>query len=162
MSLDGYIAGPDGEYDWIVMDPDIDFQALFSAYDTVLLGRKSYEASKNQSAGGGMPGMESYVFSRTLRQADCPGVTVSADLSKTMTALKGNPGKDIWLFGGGSLFRSCLELGLVDALEIAIIPVILGNGVPMVPHPAILSKLQLVNHMIYEKTGTVWLEYKVV
>src|SRR5436190_2949497 len=109
MSLDGYIAGPNGESDWIVMDPDIDFGALMSSFDTVLLGRKTYETTKGHG-GNGMPGVQSYVFSRTLRQQDCKGVTVSDDPAKTIAALKATPGKDIWLFGGGQLFRSLLEL----------------------------------------------------
>jgi dihydrofolate reductase len=161
MSLDGYIAGPNGESDWIVMDPDIDFHALVSAFDTVLLGRKTYEATRQQGGGGGMPGMQAYVFSRTRRPDDCPGVIVSDNPRETLTALKAKAGKDMWLFGGGSLFRSLLELGLVDSVEVAIIPVLLGGGVPLLPSPATLAQLKLVKHRIYEKTGTVWLEYVV-
>jgi four helix bundle suffix protein len=86
MSLDGYIAGPNGESDWIVMDPEIDFGALMSAFDTIILGRKTYEATRQQGGGGGMPGVEVYVFSRTLRPEDCPGVTVSATPAETLAA----------------------------------------------------------------------------
>jgi dihydrofolate reductase len=159
MSLDGYIAGPNGESDWIVMDPDIDFRALFSGFDTVLMGRKSYAAALQQGSGGGMPGMQAYVFSRTLRQADCPGVIVSDKPAETLAELNAKPGKDIWLFGGGLLFRSFLELGLVDGVEVAIIPVLLGGGLPLLPQPASLAKLKLVKHKVYEKSGTVLLEY---
>ena len=160
MSLDGYIAGPNGESDWILIDPDIDFAALMGACDAVLLGRKTYEAARQQGGAGGMPGMEAHVFSRTLRQADCPGVIVSDKPAETLVALKAKRGKDIWLFGGGSLFRSFLELGLVDAVEVAVIPVLLGDGVPLLPQPARQSKLKLVKHRVYEKTGTVSLEYR--
>lgn len=159
MSLDGYIAGPGGEFDWIVMDPDIDFGALMGAFDTVLLGRKTYEVTRGQGGGGGMPGMKAYVFSRTLRQEDCKGVTVSADPAGTVADLKGAEGKDIWLFGGGSLFASLLELGLVDSVEVAVIPVLLGGGIPLLPAPADRTKLRLIGHRVYEKTGTVSLEY---
>jgi dihydrofolate reductase len=161
MSLDGYIAGPQGENDWIVMDPDIDFRALFGQFDTVLLGRKTYEAARRQGGGGGMPGMRSYVFSRSLRQADCPGVTVSAAPKETLDVLKRESGKDIWLFGGGDLFGSLLQLGLVDSVEVAIIPVLLGGGLPLLPSPAQRAKLRLSKHRVYEKTGTVALEYAV-
>lgn len=161
MSLDGYIAGPNGEYDWIIMDPDIDFQAMFKSFDTVLMGRKSYEAAK-EHGGGSMPEMDSYVFSKTLNPADCPGVTMSDNPAETIAMIKSKPGKDLWLFGGGLLFRSFLDLGLVDAVEIAIIPVLLGKGLPMLPHPARRSKLRLVQRRIYEKTGTVILQYGVV
>ena len=132
MSLDGYIAGPKGESDWIVIDPDLDFGAMFGRFDTILLGRKTYEATSS-GGGGGMPGVKSYVFSRTLKQADARGVTVSNDPSQTVTDLKAQPGKDIWLFGGGSLFRSLLEARLVDAVEVSVIPVLLGEGIPLLP-----------------------------
>lgn len=161
MSLDGYIAGPQGESDWIVIDPDIDFNALFNAFDTILLGRKTYEATKQPGSEGGMPGIQSYVFSRTLRHEDCPGAILSNNPEETINDLKSQAGKDIWLFGGGSLFRSLLELGLVDSVEMAIIPVLLGGGVPFLPPPAKLAKLKLINYQVYEKTGTVSLEYAV-
>ncbi len=161
MSLDGYIAGPNGESDWIVMDPDIDFGALMGAFDTMLLGRKTYEATRGHG-GGGMPGMSVYVFSRTLRQAECKGVTVSADPAATLAEIKRAEGRDIWLFGGGSLFGSLLQLGLVDAVEVAVIPVLLGGGVPLLPEgSAAKRKLRLAGHRVYPKTGTVSLEYAV-
>lgn len=159
MSLDGYIAGPKGESDWIIVDPDMDFGALMEAFDTALLGRKTYETTRQQGGGVGMPGMKVYVFSRTLRQEDCPGVTVSDDPAETLATLKATSGKDIWLFGGGVLFGSLLGLGLVDTVEVAIIPVLLGSGLPLLPDPASPAKLELTNHRIYEKTGTVALEY---
>ncbi|HSJ54331.1 MAG TPA: dihydrofolate reductase family protein [Anaerolineae bacterium] len=161
MSLDGYIAGPKGESDWIVMDPDIDFRALVGAFDTMLLGRKTYETTRQQGSGSGMPGMQVYVFSRTLHPADHPGVIVSDDPQGTVSALKAKAGKDIWLFGGGSLFRSLLDLKLVDTVEVAIIPVLLGGGLPLLPPPASLTGLKLVKHRVYQKTGTVSLEYAV-
>lgn len=158
MSVDGYIAGPNGESDWIVIDPDIDFGALMGSFDTILLGRKTYEATRPHG-GGGMPGMQTYVFSRTLRQADCRGVIVSDNPAETVANLKTTNGKDIWLFGGGLLFRSLLELGMVDAVELAVIPVLLGGGLPLLRHPAKQVGLKLVKHTVYEKTGTVLLEY---
>jgi dihydrofolate reductase len=160
MSLDGYIADPKGGYDWIVIDPEIDFDAMFKEYDAVLMGRKSYDAAK-QHGGYGMPGPKAYVFSKTLRQEDCPDATVSRDPEKTVTALKKMKGKNIWLFGGGELFRSLLELELVDAVEVAVIPVLLGAGVPLLPRSEKRAKLKLTKHTLFKKTGTVLLNYDV-
>jgi dihydrofolate reductase len=161
MSLDGFIAGPNGEADWITMDPDIDFHELFRNFDAVLMGRKTYDAARAQHGGGGMPGMQVYVISRTLRQEDCRGVTVSSDPAATVAALKSAPGKDIWLFGGGDLLRSFLQLDLVDSLEVAVIPVLLGGGIRLLPDPAPRSSLRLAKHHLYPKTGTLLLEYEV-
>jgi dihydrofolate reductase len=160
-SLDGFIAGPKGENDWIVMDPEIDFRALMSSFDTILMGRKTYQASRGHG-GGGMPGINGYVFSRTLKQKDCPGVTVVSDARATIAAIKAQAGKDLWLFGGGGLFRSLLEQGLVDAVEVTIVPVLLGGGIKLVPEPYDVHKLKLTRHRVYEKTGTVSLEYTVM
>ena len=80
MSLDGYIAGPAGEYDWIIMDPDIDFAAMMAQFDTFLIGRKTYEAmQKVGTAGGDLPGIRSFVISRTMRPSDHPGITIEPD-----------------------------------------------------------------------------------
>lgn len=160
MSLDGYIAGPEGEFDWIVMDPDIDFSSLMKRFDTLLMGRRSWEAARKMGeGGGGMPGMKSYVFSRTLQQKDCPDAVVSDSPQRTIAELKAAAGKDLWLFGGGELFKSFLELGLVDSVEVAVIPVLLGGGVPLLPPAGPGTKLKLASHRVYPKTGTVLLEY---
>jgi dihydrofolate reductase len=160
MSLDGFLAGPNGEADWILMDPDIDFGALMNSFDTIIMGRKTYDATKQMSGGGGgMPGMQVYVISRTLKQEDCPDVVVSNNAAGTVATLKAAKGKDIWLFGGGELFRSLLTLGLVDSVEVAVIPVLLGDGLPVLPPPSDRKKLKLVKHHVYPKTGTLALEY---
>jgi len=162
MSLDGYIAGPKGEADWIIMDPEIDFIALFNQFDTMLLGRKTFEAALKQGGAGEMPGMQTYVFSRTLRQQDHPGVTIVAETQTTMlTELKKKAGKDIWLMGGGSLFSSLVAVGMVDTVEVAVIPVVLGTGVPLVAPSAQQVKLKLANTKWYKKTGIVSLAYAV-
>ena len=155
MSLDGYIADPKGGYDWIVMDPEIDFDTMFSRYDAMLMGRKSYDAAKGNDYG--LPKPTTYVFSRTLKKAE--GVIVSNDLEKTVTELKKAPGKDIWLWGGGELFRSMLELKLVDALEVAVIPVLLGDGLPLLPKSKSGAKLVLTSGRVLKKTGTIMLNY---
>ncbi len=164
MSLDGYIAGPRGESDWIVMDPEIDFAAMMSRFDAVLMGRKSFEAVQAQyGAAPATPGTQSIVISRTLRPADHPGVTIIAsNLKERIDELRRRPGKDIWLFGGGELFRSMLEQKLVDAVEVAVVPVLLGGGFPLLPAPAERAKLKLIGQRTYKASGIVALEYAVV
>jgi dihydrofolate reductase len=160
-SLDGYIAGPKGEADWIIIDPEIDFRAIFKQFDTVLLGRRTFETMPRGKKGV-MPGMKTLVFSRTLRQRDYPEVTIVAEKpEETLAALRAKPGKDIWLFGGGLLFRSLLEAGLVDTVEVAVIPVLLGGGISLLPAPATQARLKLTGHKVYPKTGTISLEYAV-
>lgn len=161
MSLDGYIAGPNDEADWIIMDPEIDFTGLFEQFDTFLLGRRTFEAmgSAGQS---GTQDIKTIIFSRTLRPQDFPGVTMIAEeAEKTVAALRTQPGKDIWLFGGGLLFRSLLDARLVDTVEVAIMPVLLGGGIPLLPSPAREVKLKLTSYRVYEKTGIVGLEYAI-
>ena len=160
ISLDGYIAGPGGEFDWIVMDPDIDFRELVGQFDTCLAGRRSFEVA----AGGDQPlmGLRTYVFSRTLRPRDYRNVmVVGEDWQAVVRSLRERPGKDIWLFGGGVLFRSLAEAGLVDSLEVAVIPTILGGGVPLAAEPGARIPLTLAEQRTYGKTGTVSLVYVV-
>jgi dihydrofolate reductase len=162
MSLDGYIAGPNGEADWIVMDPDIDFRALFDQFDTFLMGRRTFEAIGG-AWGSGQQGAQTIVFSRTLRQEDYPNITIVSDnLEQALADLRSKPGKDIWLFGGGELFRSLLEARLVDGVEVAVIPVLLGERIPLLPPKPSTErfKLTLLSSRTYE-TGIVSLEYAV-
>ncbi len=162
MSLDGYLAGPNGEADWIVMDPEIDFMGMMARFDTILMGRRTFEAVQAQGGGGPMPGVTTVVVSRTLRQEDHPGLTIIAeDVGGALSRLRGGSGKDIWLFGGGSLFRSLLDLGLVDTIEVSVIPVLLGGGIPLLPARSQRTTLRLVSSKAYKATGTLALEYAV-
>jgi dihydrofolate reductase len=162
MSLDGYIAGPRGEADWILMDPDIDFASIFSQYDTLLMGRGTFRAGEAMGGGGAFGGLKSVIVSRTLKPEDHPAVTIIADdVKRRVVEMKAQPGKDIWLFGGGQLFRSLLAEGVVDTVEVAIIPVLLGGGIPLLPVPADRVSLTLTGHRVYAKTGTVSLVYDI-
>jgi len=159
VSLDGFIAGPQGQADWIVMDPSIDFDALIKEFDTAVLGRKTYEVLTAHGGNGAMPGLEVIVFSRTLPAIAHPGVRVTSDDPREVVkALKARPGRDIWLFGGGALFRALLDAKLVDTIEVAVMPVLLGSGVPLLA-PGNLAKLRLVDQRILPKSGIVFLSY---
>jgi len=161
MSLDGYIAGPNGEFDWIVMDPEIDFAEIFNRFDTLLMGRRTFEAARAIGQAS-MPGKKIVVVSRTMRPEDHPDLTIlGADLADGLARLKAEPGKDIWLFGGGSLFSSLLDLGMVDTVEAAVIPVLLGGGVPFLAPRDARTRLALSGRRVYEASGIVLLEYAV-
>lgn len=163
VSLDGYIAGPNGEYDWIVMDPEMDFGAMMSRYDTFLIARKTFDAMRAMGTGAQeTAGIQNIIFSRTLNPEDFPDVLIEADAEGVVRGLRAQPGKDIALFGGGDLFRSLLAAQLVDHVEVAVVPVLLGGGIPLLPSPAPRTKLELRNQRVYEKSGTVLLEYAVV
>jgi dihydrofolate reductase len=162
MSLDGYIAGPNGEYDWIVADPDIDFATLMARFDTFLIGRKTFEVMRRAGNVKPSKGVRNIVFSRTLRPDECPHATLSDDAERVVAGLRTEPGKDIALFGGGELFRSLLAAGLVDEVSVAVVPVLLGGGIPFLPPPADRARLRLKAHRVYEKSGIVGLEYDIV
>jgi len=160
MSLDAYIAGPNNEHDWIIMDPTIDFGALFNEFDTFLIGRRTFEVMASGGQGS-MPGVRVYVFSRILRAEDFPNVTIVADdAAKIVAGLKAEEGKDIWLFGGGELFRNLLEADLVDAVEVAVVPVLLGQGIPLLPAMTGRTRLELTDTKTYP-SGIVSLSYSV-
>jgi dihydrofolate reductase len=157
-SLDGYIAGPNGEFDWIPNDPTVDFAGLFAKIDTVLLGRRTYEAAQSGPSWG--KEMRVFVFSRTLRPEDHPKVTVvNEDVAGVVAALRAEDGKgEIWLFGGGDLFASLLEAGQVDTVEVTIAPVLLGGGLPLMRPGGGRAALELLRTHTYP-SGMVSLIY---
>jgi dihydrofolate reductase len=160
-SLDGYIAGPKGEADWILIDPEMDFGELFKRFDTVLMGRRTFAAMEKMGQGP-ISGMQTFVFSRTLEPRKHPNVTIVSDKAEDIVAaLRGRRGKDIWLFGGGFLFRSLLAARLVDTVEVAIVPILLGDGIPLLPSLATRTGLKLMKHRVYKRTGIISLEYSV-
>lgn len=158
-SLDGFIAGPRDDFDWITPEPTFDFDALNAQFDTLLMGRRTYEVVR--AAGEEFRGKEVIVASRTLDPADHPGIEVVAEgLEERVRALRGGSGGDIWLYGGGELFARLLDWGLVDTVEPAVIPILLGDGVPFLPPPARRQRLALAGHRAYPG-GMVLLEYQV-
>lgn len=159
VSLDGYIARTDGTYDWIVMDPAIDFAAMFREYDAAVMGRKTFDVVAKQSPEF-LP-RNAVVFSRTLPEGTRHGARITHDDPvAVVTALKAQAGGDIWLYGGGDLFRTLLAAGLVDTVELAVIPVLLGQGVPLLP-PGAETTLTLTGHHVLPGSGIVLLAYQV-
>jgi len=160
-SLDGYIAGPAGDFDWIPADPAIDWTAFMSRFDTALMGRRTYEVAARRQSGASLPAMRSYVFSRTLRSTDHPEVVlVKEDAPRVVGELRAAPGKDIWLMGGGVLFRSLLEADLVDGVEVGLVPILLGQGLPLLPPLPRRTRLALSRTETYP-SGIVLLSYDV-
>jgi dihydrofolate reductase len=160
-SLDGFIAGPKGEHDWIRRDSGIDFAALYRRFDTLLMGRRTYDVAKTNPGLLTSMGMKIVVVSTTLDPPlHAAVIVVSRNLPEAVAALKAEPGKDIWLFGGSVLFRSLLDLGMVDEVSVSVFPVMLGAGVPLLPKGA-RAQLKL-NESKALPSGVLMLSYSVV
>jgi dihydrofolate reductase len=167
MSLDGFIEGPNGEYDWCFTDQDYGMSAFFKRIDAIFMGRKSYEVSKSanaQSPEGGNPwkGITTYVFSNSMKTLDGPDLElISGDTIGAARKLKEKKGKDIWLFGGAELTTSLMNESLVDELWLSIHPVLLGAGKPMFQNLGTRKNLKVTQHQVYN-TGLVQVCYEPV
>ena len=169
VSLDGYIAAPDGSVDWLnratakATGEDFGMGAFFQSIDTVLMGRKTYEiALKMGMGGGGYPKMKNYVFSRTRPPGERGGVEyVSGDPAELMARIRSKPGKDIWLCGGGELASEFLKAGALDEVILGIAPVLLGEGRLTFPPGFSETEVELTECKQY-KGGVVGLTYRVL
>jgi dihydrofolate reductase len=135
VSLDGYIEGPGGEYDWCFTDADYGMTDFLNSIDTVIMGGKSYRALLQY--GPPYPEFKNYVFTRT--EESCPYGNVwlvSDNIPSFVTRLRREPGKSIWLFGGAEIVRILLEHDLVDQMLLAVHPLLLGDGLPLFPRLA--------------------------
>jgi dihydrofolate reductase len=160
-SLDGFIAGPNGEYDWILVDPEIDFAAMYAGFSGLVMGRHSYDVFVATGGGSG-PALPTYVYSRSLPEGSRNGVTFAQDAVAHIRSLKeSTETKPLWLWGGGDLFRSLAEAGLVDGVEVAIIPVLLGSGIQLLPAGSPRLNLHLREHRLFAATGTLLLNYDI-
>lgn len=158
-SLDGFIATAEDAFDWITPEPSFDFEAHMVQFDTLLMGRRTFEIIR--SMGETFPGKQVLVASQSLRQTDFPDVEiVSENLKERVLELRSESGLDIWLYGGGKLFAQLLQWGLVDTVELAVIPVLLGGGVPMFPPNGTQYSLILTKHRAYP-SGMLLVEYDV-
>jgi len=161
-SLDGYIADAQGAFDWIPDDSTVDFEGLFKSVDTYLLGRRTYDTVRATASAPFNPGARVYVFSRTLAPGTEQGVTIARDdpvaLARSLRNEAG-PG-EIWLFGGGELFAVLLEARQVDSVEVTVVPVLLGRGVPLLAGGPPRTTLALKHTQVYP-SGMVALHYDV-
>src|SRR5262245_908901 len=137
-SLDNFITGPNGGIDWIrhAREAMELLGRMWQTLDTIVMGRKTYEASLRMMAEGAVPpdhaaaGITSYVLSRTLTETPKSVTLVREDGAAFVRRLKAQPGKDIFIMGGGELGRSLLAAGLIDRLHVNIHPLLLGSGTP--------------------------------
>lgn len=135
-TLDGFIASPDGSTDWIIEDPAVDFNTLYAEFDTFLMGRKTYEAMMHYAAQSGIDALAKrnvVVVSCEMKSTDYPAITiVNNGYLKLIKEMKEGSGRDIWLMGGGQLAKALLDAGLLDTVEMAVMPVIIGDGIKMI------------------------------
>ena len=158
-SLDGFIEGPRGEYDWCVPDPDYNLNEFFERFDTIFVGRKTYEMSSEMEGGpAGFPKFKEYVFSTTLDKVKDGATLIKGNTKAEVEKIKKEKGKDIWLFGGARLTTSLMNLGLIDELSLAVYPVLLGGGKPLFNNTKDKINLTLLDTKTYP-TGIVSLTY---
>lgn len=160
VTLDGFIEGPNGEYDWCFTDQDYGMKQFFEEVDTVIYGRKSYELVTSMEGGlNQFPKMKNYVFSKTLQTAPPEATLVNSDPKAFVASIRNEPGKDIWLFGGAELAAAFLEQGLVDVFWLSVHPILLGSGKLLFPQQNGRTPLELIECKAYD-SGLVSLKYQ--
>ena len=161
ISLDGYIARPNGAVDFLFMPKDYSMASFFSTVDVAIMGRKTFDVAVKTS-GGSFSGssMATYVFSHSEPPGERSGVTFINESPATFVQqLRKRPGKDIWLMGGGELARDFLKADLVDELCLGIVPVLLGEGIPLFPSSFPQRDFSLVENKTYSR-GLIALKFE--
>ena len=161
VSLDGFIEGPNGEFDWCFTDDDYGMTGFFKRIDTIFIGRKSYELilTMGGSAPPGFPVLKEYVFSNSLKEVKGDRIIVMGDVVEAVNKIKNEPGKNIWLYGGAALTTTFINLGLIDEMALAVHPIILGAGKSLFQNISGRIPLQMINTQSYP-SGLVMLSYK--
>jgi dihydrofolate reductase len=168
VSLDGFIEGPNGEYDWCFTDQDYGLTDFYKNIDAIFYGRKSWELFGNYTPSENTSSTEknifniiaskkSYVFSRTLKYVK--GAVLINNAEEEVKKLKMQDGKDIHLFGGASLITTFVNADLIDEYLLAVHPIILGEGKSLFKDIKERKKLRLADSKAYQ-TGLVMLTYK--
>ena len=161
ISLDGHIARSDGAVDFLFMPRDFSMAPFLASIDTVIMGRKTFDVAVKLGGGPSMgPTTTSYVLSRSKPPGELDGVTfVNQSPATLIGQLRQRSGKDIWLMGGGELARDFLKADLVDEIHLGIVPVLLGDGIPLFPRGFAQLDFSLVENQAYSK-GLVMLKYR--
>ena len=151
ISLDGYIARPDGSVDFLFMPKDYSMGEFFKTIDTAVLGRKTYDDGLKM--GGSFTGKTKYyVFSKTIPPGERNNVTFTNDSPSALIAeIRKRPGKNIWLMGGGELIREFLKEDLVDELYIGVVPTLIGEGIPLFPSGYPQREFDLIENKTYSE-----------
>jgi dihydrofolate reductase len=128
VSLDGFIEGPNGEYDWCPPPSQKEMDDFMNSIDSIFFGRKSFELVGPAA----FPGKELYVFSNSLKEVPEKNVyLVNGDIAAQVKEIKSKQGKDIWLYGGASLTTTFINEGLIDEMWLGMVPILLGKGKPL-------------------------------
>ena len=160
VSLDSFIEGPNGEYDWCFTDQDYGLSDFLKRVDAMFLGRKTYELTLTMTDIGNsdFSKLKEYIFSTTLDKVKEGATLIKGDIKTEVEKIKNEKGKDIWLFGGAGLTTSLMNLGLVDELSLAVHPILLGSGKPLFSNIKDRINLTLVDTKTFS-TGLVSLTY---
>ncbi len=161
ISLDGYIARPDGSVDFLFMPKYYSMAPFFKTIDAAIMGRKTYDAALKMGGGSfGGSSMATYVMSRSLPVGVRNGAHfVKQSPAPLVRTLRAKPGKNIWLMGGGELARAFLKADLVDELYLGVVPVLIGAGIPLFPAGFPQREFELMENKTYSK-GMIALKYK--
>ncbi|MDC0711593.1 dihydrofolate reductase family protein [Stigmatella sp. ncwal1] len=163
-TADGFISREDGSWDFFPTEGGHipEFVESLNTYGAVLMGRKTYEVGLKVGVADPYPQLDSYVFSRTLKESPSPRVKlVSSDAAAVVRTLKEQPGRDLWLCGGGELATVLFAEGLVDEVILKLNPLLLGSGTPLLAHLKEPSRMELLSTKVY-RGGVVLLHYSVL
>ena len=158
ISLDGYIARPDGAVDFLFMPKDYSMAPFFETIDTEVMGRKTYDVGLKMGAKFGS--MPAYVFSNSQSPGERDGVIFTRDSpAQVVGEIRQRKGKNIWLMGGGELAREFLKADLIDELYLGVVPILIGEGLPLFPARFPQRNFALVENKTYSK-GMIALKYR--
>lgn len=160
-SIDGYIAGPNDEIDWLMGEGDYGMSDFFKSVDTILWGARTYRIGV-QLGFEPFEGLKHYVFSRTMTEVSTANThIVSSDIAEFTKKLKAENGKNIWLMGGAQVANELLQAGLVDGIVLSIHPIVLGSGIPLFANGGRRVDYRLVGSKSYDD-GLLQIEYRLI